>query len=69
MGTGAGFPGLPLKIAYHDTEVVLFDSLNKRIKFLDEVIAQLGLKGISLILRLLPSIGSLNKDYQGNALT
>ena len=34
VGTGAGFPGLPLKIAYPDTEVVLFDSLNKRIKFL-----------------------------------
>ena len=49
MGTGAGFPGLPLKIAYPDTEVVLFDSLNKRIKFLDEVIAQLGLKGISTV--------------------
>ena len=49
VGTGAGFPGLPLKIAYPDTEVVLLDSLNKRIKFLDEVIAQLGLKGISTV--------------------
>ena len=49
IGTGAGFPGLPLKIAYPDTEVVLVDSLNKRIKFLDEVIAQLGLKGISTV--------------------
>ncbi len=49
VGTGAGFPGLPLKIAYPTAEVVLFDSLNKRIKFLDEVIAQLGLKGISTV--------------------
>ena len=46
---GAGFPGLPLKIAYPDTDVVLFDSLNKRIKFLDEVISQLSLKGVTTI--------------------
>lgn len=49
VGTGAGFPGLPLKIAYPKVEVVLFDSLNKRIKFLDEVINQLSLKGIKTI--------------------
>ena len=49
IGTGAGFPGLPLKIAYPDTDVVLFDSLNKRIKFLDEVISRLSLKGVTTI--------------------
>lgn len=38
IGTGAGFPGIPLKIAFPDTHVVLLDSLNKRIKFLNEVI-------------------------------
>ncbi len=43
LGTGAGFPGIPLKIAFPNLEIVLADSLNKRIKFLDEVIGKLGL--------------------------
>ena len=38
LGTGAGFPGIPLKIAFPNTKVVLMDSLNKRIRFLNEVI-------------------------------
>lgn len=38
IGTGAGFPGIPLKIAYPDIRITLLDSLNKRINFLNEVI-------------------------------
>lgn len=49
VGTGGGFPGLPIKIMNPDTEVVLFDSLNKRLKFLDEVIGSLNLSGIETV--------------------
>ena len=49
IGTGAGFPGIPLKIAYPHLNVTLLDSLQKRIKFLDEVVMQLGLHDIETI--------------------
>lgn len=49
IGTGGGFPGLPLKIMNEDLQVSLLDSLNKRIIFLQEVIDQLGLKTIEAI--------------------
>lgn len=49
IGTGAGFPGIPLKIAFPDLKIVLMDSLNKRIKFLDHIIEELGLKEVQTI--------------------
>ena len=49
IGTGAGFPGIPLKIICPDIKVTLFDSLNKRILFLQEVINELGLKDIEAV--------------------
>lgn len=49
IGTGAGFPGIPLKIFKEDISVTLLDSLNKRISFLQEVINKLELKDICAI--------------------
>ena len=49
VGTGAGFPGIPLKIAFPHLKVTLLDSLNKRIKFLNEVINLLELDDIKAI--------------------
>lgn len=49
IGTGAGFPGLALKIAFPELKTVLLDSLNKRICFLNEVIEKLGLQGIETV--------------------
>lgn len=49
IGTGAGFPGIPLKILYPDLKITLLDSLNKRIKFLDHVIEILELENIKTI--------------------
>ena len=49
VGTGAGFPGLALKLAFPELKVTLLDSLNKRILFLDEVIEKLDLDGVETI--------------------
>jgi len=49
LGTGAGFPGIPLKIAFPHLEVTLMDSLNKRVKFLQSVIDKLELCDICAI--------------------
>jgi len=49
LGTGAGFPGIPLAIAYPEMELTLADSLNKRILFIKEETEKLGLKNVNAV--------------------
>lgn len=49
IGAGAGFPSLPLKIAFPQLQVTIVDSLNKRINFLQDLVNRLGLRGVTLI--------------------
>jgi len=49
VGTGAGFPGLPIKILYNNISLTLLDSLNKRINFLQEVVEKLELENVTCI--------------------
>ena len=58
VGTGAGFPGIVLKIMYPHINITLLDSLQKRINFLNEVIKKLDLKGIK-------TIHTRSEDYKG----
>lgn len=63
VGTGAGFPGIPLKIVRPDLKITLVDSLNKRINFLNEVITRLNLKEISTVHSRIEDFGK-NKEYR-----
>ena len=49
VGTGAGFPGIPIKILNPDCRIVLLDSLNKRVRFLETVVDELGLDNVECI--------------------
>ena len=63
VGTGAGFPGIPLKIVRKDISLTLLDSLNKRIKFLDEVVNNLELENVETIHSRAEDAG-MNKKYR-----
>lgn len=63
VGCGAGFPGIPLKILFPEMKITLLDSLNKRIRFLEEVCSQLELADVELIHGRAEDFGR-NKQYR-----
>ncbi|WP_058486393.1 16S rRNA (guanine(527)-N(7))-methyltransferase RsmG [Defluviitalea phaphyphila] len=63
IGTGAGFPGVPLKITYPEVKITLVDSLNKRIEFLKEVSLKLSLENVELIHSRAEELGK-DKKYR-----
>lgn len=62
IGTGAGFPGLVLKIVFPKIKITLIDSLNKRIKFLNDVIEKLKLTNIETIHHRIEEYGMINRE-------
>jgi 16S rRNA (guanine527-N7)-methyltransferase len=63
VGTGAGFPGLPIKILNDSLKVTLLDSLNKRIKYLEDVVNKLQLSNMKLV-HSRAEDGGINKQYR-----
>ena len=65
VGTGAGFPGMVLKIVRPDLQITLLDSLNKRLVFLNDVIEKLGLSGIETVHMRAEEAGKSKKCREG----
>ena len=63
LGTGAGFPGLPIAIAFPNVKVVLVDSLNKRIRFLEDTVQKLELTNVTAIHARAEELAK-NKNYR-----
>jgi 16S rRNA (guanine527-N7)-methyltransferase len=63
VGTGAGFPGVPIKILNENLSMTLLDSLNKRIKYLEDVVSKLNLKNVTLV-HSRAEDGGANKLYR-----
>ena len=64
VGAGAGFPSLPLKIAFPKLKVTIVDSLNKRINFLENLVAKLGLTDVTLVHDRAETFGAKQSPYR-----
>lgn len=63
VGCGAGFPGVPLAIACHDTKVTLLDSLGKRMKWLEQVLPQLGVDAVCITGRAEEEVAKVREQF------
>ncbi|VEU79645.1 16S rRNA (guanine(527)-N(7))-methyltransferase RsmG [Haploplasma axanthum] len=62
MGSGAGFPSIPLKIIFPELKVTIIDSANKRIKFLSELVEELGIDNVNLAHQRIEEYGQNNQE-------
>ncbi|EXJ24381.1 rRNA small subunit 7-methylguanosine (m7G) methyltransferase GidB [Alkalibacterium sp. AK22] len=65
VGSGAGFPSIPLKIIYPNLKITIVDSLKKRIGFLETIVSELGLEGVSLYHDRAETFGQ-NKQFRAS---
>lgn len=63
LGTGGGFPGVPLAIVYPQTDFILVDSLNKRLKVIDELCGEIGISNVSTVHGRAEDLGH-NQEYR-----
>ena len=63
LGTGGGFPGVPLAIVYPQTDFILADSLNKRLKVIDELCEEIGISNVSTVHGRAEDLGH-NQEYR-----
>ena len=63
LGTGGGFPGVPLAIVYPQIDFILADSLNKRLKVIDELCGKIGINNVSTVHGRAEDLGQ-NKEYR-----